>query len=122
MRWRARMTTRSSRYTDSIRRGRTMRAESGKWKRFTRSKRSASLKRNRMSIEIEVGLENATRVKPRTEELRLDEAPVEPQTNAKLRNRLIFGGAAGLGPVEGLFLYSFNSESPHHAQGHGHLT
>src|SRR5947207_562298 len=48
-----------------------------------------------MSIEIEVGLENATRVKPRTEELRLDEAPVEPQGNTKLRNRLILGGERG---------------------------
>ena len=47
-----------------------------------------------MSIEIEVGLENATRMKPRTEELRLDEAPAVPQTNTKLRNRLVFGGAA----------------------------
>jgi membrane fusion protein (multidrug efflux system) len=75
-----------------------------------------------MSIEIEVGLENATRVKPRTEELRWDEAPVEPQPNTKLRNRLIFGGAAVLVIVAGLFIYYFNRESTDDAQVDGHIT
>src|SRR5258707_14666190 len=75
-----------------------------------------------MSIEIEVGLENATRVKPRTEELRWDEAPVEPQTNTKLRNRLISGGAAVLVIVAGLFIYYFNRESTDDAQVDGHIT
>src|SRR5256885_598760 len=75
-----------------------------------------------MSIEIEVGLENATRMKPRTEELRLDEAPVEPQTNTKLRNRLVFGGAAVLVLVAGLFVYYFNRESTDDAQVDGHIT
>src|SRR5256885_8084071 len=75
-----------------------------------------------MSIEIEVGLENATRMKPRTEELRLDEAPVEPQTNTKLRNRLIFGGAAVLVLIAGLFVYYFNRESTDDAQVDGHIT
>ncbi len=75
-----------------------------------------------MSIEIEVGLENATRVKPRTEELRWDEAPVAPQANTKLRNRLIFGGAAVLVIVAGLFIYYFNRESTDDAQVDGHIT
>src|SRR5256885_11973212 len=75
-----------------------------------------------MSIEIEVGLENATRVKPRTEELRWDEAPAAPQTNTKLRNRLIFGGAAVLLLVAGLFIYYFNRESTDDAQVDGHIT
>src|SRR5882672_11351124 len=75
-----------------------------------------------MSIEIEVGLENATRVRPRTEELRLDEAAAEPQTNTKLRNRLIFGGAAVLVIVAGLFIYYFNRESTDDAQVDGHIT
>ena len=75
-----------------------------------------------MSIEIEVGLENATRMKPRTEELRLDEAPAVPQANTKLRNRLIFGGAAVLVLVAGLFVYYFNRESTDDAQVDGHIT
>jgi len=75
-----------------------------------------------MSIEIEVGLENATRVKPRTEELRLDEARALPQANTKLRNRLIFGGAAFLVIVAGLFIYYFNRESTDDAQVDGHIT
>src|SRR6266403_2228361 len=75
-----------------------------------------------MSIEIEVGLENATRVKPRTEELRWDEAPAEPQTSTKPRNRLIFGGAAVLLLVAGLFVYYFNRESTDDAQVDGHIT
>src|SRR5256712_2961444 len=75
-----------------------------------------------MSIEIEVGLENATRMKPRTEELRLDEAPAVPQTDTKLRNRLVFGGAAVLVLVAGLFVYYFNRESTDDAQVDGHIT
>ena len=75
-----------------------------------------------MSIEIEVGLENATRVKPRTEELRLDEAPAVLQANTKLRNRLISGGAAFLVLVAGLFIYYFNRESTDDAQVDGHIT
>jgi len=75
-----------------------------------------------MSIEIEVGLENATRVKPRTEELRLDEEAAAPQANTKLRNRLIFGGAAVLVLVAGLFIYYFNRESTDDAQVDGHIT
>jgi len=75
-----------------------------------------------MSIEIEVGLENATRVKPKTEEIRLDEAPAVPQANTKLRNRLISGGAAVLVLVAALFVYYFNRESTDDAQVDGHIT
>ena len=75
-----------------------------------------------MSIEIEVGLENATKVKPKTEEIRLDEAPVVPKSNAKLRKLLIFGGAAVLVIVAGLFIYYFNRESTDDAQVDGHIT
>jgi membrane fusion protein (multidrug efflux system) len=75
-----------------------------------------------MSIEIEVGLENATKVKPKTEELRLDDAPAAPQANSKLRRNLIFGGAAVLVLVAGLFIYYFNNESTDDAQVDGHIT
>ena len=44
-----------------------------------------------MSIEIEVGLENASRVKPATEELRLEQAPPKGLANPRTRF-LLFGG------------------------------
>jgi membrane fusion protein (multidrug efflux system) len=75
-----------------------------------------------MSIEIEVGLENAAKVKPKTEELRLDEETAAPKPNAKLRRLLIFGGAAVLVIVAGLFIYYFNRESTDDAQVDGHIT
>ena len=75
-----------------------------------------------MSIEIEVGLENATKVKPKTEELRLDEELVAPKANSKLRRALIFGGAAVFVIVLGLFIYYFNRESTDDAQVDGHIT
>jgi len=75
-----------------------------------------------MSIEIEVGLENAAKVKPKTEELRLDEELATPQPNAKLRRLLISGGAAVLVIVAGLFVYYFNRESTDDAQVDGHIT
>jgi membrane fusion protein, multidrug efflux system len=75
-----------------------------------------------MSIEIEVGLENATKVKPKTEEIRLEEAPATPKPNTKLRKLLIFGAAAVLVIVAGLFIYYFNRESTDDAQVDGHIT
>jgi len=75
-----------------------------------------------MSIEIEVGLENATKVKPKTEEIRLDEEVAAPKPSSKLRRILIFGGAAVLVLVAGLFIYYFNRESTDDAQVDGHIT
>jgi membrane fusion protein, multidrug efflux system len=75
-----------------------------------------------MSIEIEVGLENATKVKPKTEELRLDEEAAVPQPQSKLRKLLIYGGAAVFVLVAGLFIYYFNRESTDDAQVDGHIT
>jgi membrane fusion protein (multidrug efflux system) len=75
-----------------------------------------------MSIEIEVGLENASRVKTKTEELRLDEVPVEPRPKTRLRNGLILGGAAVLVIVAALYIYYFNRESTDDAQVDGHIT
>jgi membrane fusion protein (multidrug efflux system) len=74
-----------------------------------------------MSIEIEVGLENATKVK-KTEEIRLEELESLPQPKAKLRRLLILGGAAVLVIVTGLFIYYFNRESTDDAQVDGHIT
>jgi len=75
-----------------------------------------------MSIEIEVGLENATKVKPRTEELRLDEEVQLPRPQSKLRKLLIYGAAAVVVIVAGLFIYYFNRESTDDAQVDGHIT
>jgi len=75
-----------------------------------------------MSIEIEVGLENATRVKPRAEELRLDEKETIAQPQSKLRTRLILGGVAVVVLVAGLYIYYFNRESTDDAQVDGHIT
>lgn len=75
-----------------------------------------------MSIEIEVGLENATKVKPKTEEIRLEEPVAPPQPASKLRRNLIFGGAAVLALVVGLFIYYFDRESTDDAQVDGHIT
>ena len=75
-----------------------------------------------MSIEIEVGLENATKVKPRMEELRLDEKEVVAQPQSKLRRLLIFGGAAVVMLAAGLVIYYLNRESTDDAQVDGHIT
>src|SRR5262249_25102509 len=112
------MTTRLWRSTDLIRRGRITRAASARWKKFTQSKRGTG-----MSIEIEVGLENATKVKPRVEELLLDdEKQTAGQPNAKLKKMLTFGGIALFVIVAGLFIYYFNRESTDDAQVDGHIT
>src|SRR5260370_41726120 len=88
MRWRARTTTRLRRCTASIRRVRTWRGRWGKWKRFTRSECGGT-----MSVEIEVGLENATKVPRVTEDLLLEETP-KGLANPKVR-RLLRGGRGG---------------------------
>jgi membrane fusion protein (multidrug efflux system) len=76
-----------------------------------------------MSIEIEVGLENATKVKPKTtEEIRLDESEAVAAPQSKLRRNLMLGGVAAVVLFAGLFVYSFNRESTDDAQVDGHIT
>src|SRR5450755_4266067 len=75
-----------------------------------------------MSIEIEVGLENAARVpRAKVEELAL--AP-EPRgfRNPKVQRLLMLGGVVVLAVVVGLFLYYRNRESTDDAQVDGHIT
>jgi membrane fusion protein (multidrug efflux system) len=74
-----------------------------------------------MSIEIEVGLENAARVKPATEEIRLDEPP-KGLANPNVRGLLVIGGVVLLAVVVGLFVYYHNRESTDDAQVDGHIT
>lgn len=75
-----------------------------------------------MSVEIEVGLENAAKVKvPVPEPERLDLGP-EKHTASKIRTRLLIGGALLLAVLLGLFLYFHNRETTDDAQVDGHIT
>jgi membrane fusion protein (multidrug efflux system) len=74
-----------------------------------------------MSIEIEVGLENASKVPPVTEELSLEEAP-KGLANPKVRRALILGGTVLVAAVVGLFVYYHNRETTDDAQVDGHIT
>lgn len=74
-----------------------------------------------MSIEIEVGLENAAKVKPASEELLLEDRG-RALVNPKLRRALIFGGAALAVLLAGLFFHYHNRESTDDAQVDGHIT
>jgi membrane fusion protein, multidrug efflux system len=75
-----------------------------------------------MSVEIEVGLENAAKVKlPQGETQKLDLEP-DKQAASEIRTRLIIGGAVLLAVFLGLFLYFHNRESTDDAQVDGHIT
>jgi membrane fusion protein (multidrug efflux system) len=74
-----------------------------------------------MSIEIEVGLENATKIPPAMEELSLEEAP-KGLANPKVRRLLVAGGAIVLAGIVGLIAFYYNRESTDDAQVDGHIT
>jgi membrane fusion protein, multidrug efflux system len=75
-----------------------------------------------MSVEIDVGLENAANVKvPHPEIQKLDLGP-DSLVSSKLRMRLIVGGVILLAAVLGLYLYFHNRESTDDAQVDGHIT
>lgn len=75
-----------------------------------------------MSVEIEVGLENAAKVRPLLEELSVEPAAPKGLANPKVRRALIAGGAALVLFVAGLFFYYHNRESTDDAQVDGHIT
>src|ERR1700746_3363667 len=75
-----------------------------------------------MSIEIEVGLENASKVKPTTEELKLEEPPPKGLANPRTRFLLVGGGLVLLVLLISLFLYYHDRESTDDAQVDGHIT
>src|SRR5258708_27325875 len=114
MGWSARMTTRLRRCTASTKHAPTWPARSGRWKRFTPSEET-------MSIEIEVGLENAAKVKP-TGELPLEEEAPKASLNSKVRGLFLLGGAVLVAAAAGLFFYFHNRESTDDAQVDGHIT
>jgi membrane fusion protein (multidrug efflux system) len=74
-----------------------------------------------MSIEIEVGFENATKVPRAAEELSLEEAP-KGLANPNVRRLVIAGGAVVLSAIVGLFLHYHNRETTDDAQVDGHIT
>jgi len=75
-----------------------------------------------MSIEIEVGLENASKVRPSTEELKLEEPKRKGLANPRTRMLLFAGAMVLLTVILGLFLYYRNRESTDDAQVDGHIT
>jgi membrane fusion protein (multidrug efflux system) len=76
-----------------------------------------------MSIEIEVGLENASKVPRVTEDLLLGEAPPPKGfANPKVKRLLFAGGAVLLAAIIGLVVYYHNRESTDDAQVDGHIT
>jgi len=74
-----------------------------------------------MSVEIEVGLENASRAPRVTEELPLEEAP-KGLANPSTRRILFGAGAVLLAAVTGLVVYYHDRESTDDAQVDGHIT
>jgi membrane fusion protein (multidrug efflux system) len=74
-----------------------------------------------MSIEIEVGLENAAKVKPAVE-LPLAEETPKASLNSKVRRLVLPGGAVLVAAVAGLFFYFHNRETTDDAQVDGHIT
>jgi membrane fusion protein, multidrug efflux system len=74
-----------------------------------------------MSIEIEVGLENATKAQPLVEVPEIKEEP-KGLANPKVQRLLIIGGVVLLAALVGLFLYYHNRESTDDAEIDGHIT
>jgi membrane fusion protein (multidrug efflux system) len=75
-----------------------------------------------MSIEIEVGLENATKVRPVMEEVPLEKEAPKGFANPKVQRLAILGGVVLIAAILGLFLYYHNRESTDDAQIDGHIT
>jgi membrane fusion protein, multidrug efflux system len=75
-----------------------------------------------MSVEIEVGLENAARAKSAPEEIPIEEPPKKGLANPKVRRLLFVGGVVLIAVLAGLFFYYHNRESTDDAQVDGHIT
>jgi membrane fusion protein (multidrug efflux system) len=74
-----------------------------------------------MSVDIEVGIENAAKT-PKEDRLELNEEPTRKPANPKIRRALVAGGAALIVVLGGLLLYYHNRESTDDAQVDGHIT
>ena len=74
-----------------------------------------------MSVEIEVGLENAANVRPEPEEILLEEPP-KGLKNPKVQRLLAVAGLVLFAVAVGLFVYYYNRETTDDAQVDGHIT
>ncbi len=75
-----------------------------------------------MSVEIEVGLENAAKVRiPAGDGYKPEDKP-QPLVNSYARRALILGGILSVAAVIGLLVYYHNRESTDDAQVDGHIT
>ena len=74
-----------------------------------------------MSVEIEVGLENAARAPKVEEELPLEEPP-KGLANPRTKRLILGAGAVVLVGLVGLFFYYHNRETTDDAQVDGHIT
>jgi membrane fusion protein, multidrug efflux system len=75
-----------------------------------------------MSVEIEVGLENAAKVRtPAGEPFKRKEKP-QPLVSSRTRGALILGGIVAIVAVIALLVYYHNRESTDDAQVDGHIT
>ena len=75
-----------------------------------------------MSIELEVGLENAAKVKPSTEELLLGEPKPKGLASPRTQKLLLVAGLAVVATVVAITAYYWNRESTDDAQVDGHIT
>jgi membrane fusion protein, multidrug efflux system len=75
-----------------------------------------------MSVEIDVGLENAANVKLLPAEPLETEPLAKPLASGNLRRGLLLGGMALVAVFVGLFLYYHHRESTDDAQVDGHIT
>jgi membrane fusion protein (multidrug efflux system) len=76
-----------------------------------------------MSIEIEVGLENAAKVRPLVNEpVEVEKETPKGLANPKVQRLAIVGGLVLIAAVTGLFLYYGDRESTDDAQVDGHIT
>ena len=75
-----------------------------------------------MSVEIEVGLENAAKVRPLAEEEPPEKEEPKGLANPKMQRLAIIGGVVLLAVLLGLFLYYHDRESTDDAQIDGHIT
>ena len=75
-----------------------------------------------MSVEIEVGLENATKVKRGPQEEIFLEEPPKGLKSPKVRGLLAVGGLVLLAIAAGLLVYYHNRETTDDAQVDGHIT
>jgi membrane fusion protein (multidrug efflux system) len=75
-----------------------------------------------MSVEIEVGLENAANVKVPLAEPPKQETPASSLSNPKVRRGLMIAAVVLVAVLTSLFLYFHNRESTDDAQVDGHIT